>query len=175
MDYLCTADRSLAPNWFYYRTKFSTTKEQVLFNSIQRTLIGPRLTLANAKIPPKTDSETTHTDSLYTMWMLVDRLSISRHRGLFTRTFRKIVCYLHLIQRLGIMLALLLIVLAFFAIVQQRSSLKIWLHHAQQSEHTFTTPTRSKPILDTSIIRTCSGGPYSEAAPAFLKWSGHCI
>ena len=70
---------------------FQTSKKQTPLNSIQRALIGPRLTLANAKIHPKTDSETTPTDSLYTMWMLVDHLSISRHRGLFTRTFEPFV------------------------------------------------------------------------------------
>ena len=65
--------------------------------------MSPTRTLANTKLPPKTDSESTPTNS-YVQFMrtLVDG-------------FRKIVHHRRWIQRLGIVLALLLIVLAFLA------------------------------------------------------------
>ena len=60
MDNLCTADGSLAPDWFYHRTNTLRTSEKwTPLNSEQRTLISPRRTLANTKLPPKTDSEAT--------------------------------------------------------------------------------------------------------------------
>ena len=52
-DNLCTTDRSLAPDWFYH--SISTSEKQ--------TLMSPRHTLANTKLPPKMDSETTPTNS----------------------------------------------------------------------------------------------------------------
>ena len=62
--------------------------------------MSPRRTLANTKLPPKTDSESTPTNEF--MRTLVDG-------------FCKIVRHRRWIQRLGIVLALLLIVLAFLA------------------------------------------------------------
>ena len=68
--------------------------------------------LSQTKLPPKADSETTPTNSLYIMRTLVDR-------------FRKIVRHRRWIQRPGTILALLLIVLAFLAMVQQRRGPKM--------------------------------------------------
>ena len=62
--------------------------------------ISPRLTLANTKLPSKTDSETMPTD-------------VFAHNGDACWPFRKIVCHSRWIQRLGIILAPLLIMLAF--------------------------------------------------------------
>ena len=55
-----------------YRTNtFRTTEKQTPLNSVQRTLMSSRLTLANTKLLSETDSETT----------LVDRFRmIVRHR-----------------------------------------------------------------------------------------------
>ena len=56
----CTADDSLAPDWFYYRTNtLRTSEKRIPLNSEQRTLVSPRRTQANTKLPPKTDSEAT--------------------------------------------------------------------------------------------------------------------
>ena len=50
--------------------------------------------------------------------------------------FHKIVCHCHWNQRQGIILALILIVLAFLAITKQRRGLEMWPHCAQQPEYT---------------------------------------
>ena len=50
-------------------------------------------------------------------------------------SFHKIVRHHCWIQRLGVLLALLLIMLAFLAMVQQWRGLKMWSHHVQQPEH----------------------------------------
>ena len=52
----CTADSSLAPDWYYHRTNtFWTSEKQTPLNSKQKTLTRPRHTLANTKLPPKTE------------------------------------------------------------------------------------------------------------------------
>ena len=56
---------------------------------------------------------------------------------MFIDRFRKIVRHRRWIQGPCIILALLLIVLAFLAIVQQRRGPKMRPHRAQQPEHTF--------------------------------------
>ena len=114
-------DRSLATDWFYRSTNtFQTSEKQTPLNSVQWTLISPRLTLTNTKLPPKADSETTPTDSLYIMRTLVIR-------------FRKIAYHHRWIQRLGIISALLLIMLP---IIQQRRGPNVWPHRAQEPDHT---------------------------------------
>ena len=51
-----------APNWFYHRTNaFQNSEKRAPLNSIQWTMMSSRLTLANTKLPLKTDSETTPT------------------------------------------------------------------------------------------------------------------
>ena len=57
------------------------------------------------------------------MWTLVD-------------PFHKIVHHHHWIEGPCIILALLLIMLAFLTMVQHRRGLKVWLHGAQQPKHT---------------------------------------
>ena len=85
--------------------------------------MSPRRTLANTKLPPIMDSETTPTNSLYIMQTLVD-------------SFHKIVRHHRWIQRRGIVLALLLIMLAFLAMVQKRRDLKMRPHCVQQPDYT---------------------------------------
>ena len=66
--------------------------------------------------------------------------------------FRKIVRYHRWIQRLGIILALLLIVLAFLAMVQQRRGSKMQCHHVQQPKHiTMSTGSIPNAHTDTSV------------------------
>ena len=113
-------DRSLATDWFYRSTNtFQTSEKQIPLNSVQWTVISPRLTLTNTKLPPKADGETTPTDSLYIMRTLVNR-------------FRKIAYHHRWIQRVGIT-ALLLIMLP---IIQQRRGLNVWPHCPQEPDHT---------------------------------------
>ena len=50
-------------------------------------------------------------------------------------SFHKIVRHHCWIQRLGVLLALLLIMLAFLAMVQQWRGPKMWSHRVQQAEH----------------------------------------
>ena len=71
--------------------------------------------------------------------------------------FRKIVRHHRWIQRPGIMLALLLKVLAFLAMVQQRRGPKM------QGSSTHYLPTGSNlpvPITDTSVFRIRNGAPF---------------
>ena len=109
--------------------------------------MSPRHTLANTKLPPKTDSETTPTNSLYIMRTLVDG-------------FHRIVCHHHWIQRLGIILALLLIVLALAAmsnVEARKCDLIVFI----RSEHTYHAYQKYRmPIMDTSIFWICNGGPF---------------
>ena len=72
--------------------------------------MSPRHTLANTKLPPKVDSETAPTNSFVYNVTLVD-------------CFRKIVRHSHWVQRPGIILVLLLIVLAFLtAMVRSKNA-----------------------------------------------------
>ena len=74
--------------------------------------------------------------------------------------FRKIACHHCRIQRLGIILALLLIVLAFLATIQQsnREVRTCDLYHAQEPEHTLP---RLLEVYRTLITEPSipSGGP----------------
>ena len=153
MDNLWTADGSLAPDWFYHRANsLIHFKPSTPLNSKQRILVSPWRTLANSKLPPKTVK--LHPPIVvYIVRTHVD-------------CFCKIVGHLHWIQRPDIILALLLIVLAFLASVQQRRGLKMWLHRVQQPTAHITTPTGSIPHADTSVFRTCSGGPFHSTG----KW-----
>ena len=102
--------------------------------------MSPRRTLANTELPPKADSETTPTNSLvYIMRTLVDR-------------FRKIVRHRRWIQRLGIILALLLFLLAFLAMVQQRTGPKMRPNTLPRLPEVYRMP-----ITDTSVFRIQSG------------------
>ena len=84
--------------------------------------MSPRHTLANTKLPPKVDSETAPTNSFVYNVTLVD-------------CFRKIVRHSRWVQRPGIILVLLLIVLAFLvAVVRSKNA----------TSH-ITTPTKSIP------------------------------
>ena len=119
-DNLCTVDRSLAPDWFYHRTNtFQTSKKRTPLNSKQRTLMSPRHTLPNTKLPPKVDSETTPTNSFVYNATLVDH-------------FRKIVRHRCWIQQPGITLALLLTVLAFIAEMVRSKNVTSHIYCAHQ-------------------------------------------
>ena len=67
---------------------FRTTEKRTPLNSVQRMLMSPRLILVNIELPPKTDSETTHTNGFV-------------HSGERFNSFRKIVRW---VQRPGIIL-----------------------------------------------------------------------
>ena len=79
------------------------------------------------------------------MRMLVDR-------------FRKIVRHRRWIQRLETILALLLIVLAFLAVVQQRRGPKM---RAVQCKLPRLPEVYGMPITDTSVFRIRSSGPFA--------------
>ena len=100
---------------------FEPPRSGHLSTPYERTLMSPRLTLANTKLPPKTDSETTIV--LHIMRTLVDR-------------FRKNVRRRRWIQKTGHNLALLLIVLAFLTMVQQRRGPKMRPRRVQRAQHT---------------------------------------
>ena len=125
--------RSLAPDRFYPRINtFRTSKKRTPLNSEQRTLISPQRTLANTKLPPKTDSQ--------------DNAGACRPLSLRHR------CW---IQRPSTIVALLRIVLAFLVSVKQRRGPKM---PVQQSQITTPTGSNRMPITDTSVFRTGSGG-----------------
>ena len=110
-----TCPRLICP----HRTNtFRTSEKRTPLNSEQWTLMSPRHTLANTKLPPKTDSETTPTNSFVHI----------------ASGFCKIVCHHRWPD--SIILALLLIVLAFFSMIQQRRGPKMRPHRVQQPEHT---------------------------------------
>ena len=79
------------------------------------------------------------------------KISYLRKRTVIDR-FRKIVRYHRWIQRPGIILALLLIALAFLAMVQRRRGPKMRPHRVQQPEHMLPRlpEVYRIPITDTS-------------------------
>ena len=88
-DNLSTADGSLAPDWFYYRTNtFRTCKKQTPLNSEQRTLMRPRRTLSITNYLQKRTVKLHPPTVLYIMQMLVDR-------------FCKTVCHPSLDSKIG--------------------------------------------------------------------------
>ena len=118
----------------YHRTNtFRTSDKQTPLNSEQWTLISPRRTLPNAKLPPKIDSK--------------NNADACRPLSLRYR------CW---IQRLSTIAALLRIVLAFHVSVKQRRGPKMRPHRVQQSQ--ITTPTGSLPNAYNGYFRTRSGG-----------------
>ena len=149
MDYLATAERSLAPDWELIH--FKPPRLEAILNSVQWTLIRPRLTLANTKLPPKTDTETTST----TIVLYITRTHVDR--------FRKIVCHCRWIQRLGIKTY-------YINSVAHRASLschghgtatwdpKMRPHRVQQTKLTLACllEVYLMPIMDTSIFRVLS-------------------
>ena len=111
----------LPPIDFYHRTNtLRTSEERTPLNSEQRTVISPQRSLANTKLPLKTDSE--------------DNADACRPLSLRHR---------HWIQRSSTIAALLCIVLAFLVSVKQRTGPEMRPHHVQQSQ--ITTPTGSIP------------------------------
>ena len=73
-------------NWFYHRTNtFGTSKKQTPLNSEQQTLISPRRTLANTKLPPKTETETILALLLIVLAFLI---SVKLQRGLKMQSHR---------------------------------------------------------------------------------------
>ena len=78
--------------------------------------------------------------------------------------FRKVVRHHRWIQRPGIILALLLILLAFLAKVQQRRGPKMRPHRVRQPEHTLPRlpEVYRMPITGfLRIFRICSGRPFN--------------
>ena len=121
-------DRTTSVQWIDHLTLIDFTIELIHFkppkkrtplNSKQRTLMSPRHTLANTKLPPKVDSETTPTNSFVYNATLVDH-------------FRKIVHHRRWIQQPGITLALLLTVLAFIAEMVRSKNVTSHIYCAHQ-------------------------------------------
>ena len=103
----------------YYKTlltscKASSSTKADHRNGLPSTHSIPFAQVTLCNLPPKTNSETTPTNSLYIMQTLANH-------------FRKVVYTLLLDSNLDwlLYLALLLIMLAFLAIVQQRRGLKV--------------------------------------------------
>ena len=117
-DNLCTADGSLAPDWFYHSTNtFRTSEKQTLLNSEQRTLISPRHTF-------KITIENGQQSYTHIMWTVVRRFRNATVAG-----FKDQALY---------NLALLLILLAFLVSKKQWRGLKMWPHHIQRPvDHTY--------------------------------------
>ena len=108
---------------------------QTPLNSKQWTLMSPRRTLANTNYLGKRKVKLCPPIVLYIIVLYIIQTLV--------KGFCKTVHHLHWIQRPGIIVALLLIVLAFLAMVQQRRGLKMLPHRVQQN---ITTPTESIPV-----------------------------
>ena len=116
--------------------KFRTSEKRTPLNSEQRTLISPQRTLANTKLPPKTDSGG-NADPCRPLSL--------RHR-----------CW---IQRPSTIVASLRIVLAFLVSVNQQRGPKMRPHRAFNNHRLPRLPEVYRmPITDTSVFRTRSDG-----------------
>ena len=137
LNNLCRVDRSLAPDLFYHRTiTFRPSQKWTLLNFIQQTLMSPRLTLANTM---KMDIETTHTNSF-----------VHNKCGRLSTGFVRLCT-----RKPDIILALLLIVLAFLASIQQWRDLKIQFHCVQRDPPCFMS---DDIILTSSWHWQCRSG-----------------